>query len=161
MRWAGGLGMVFHTRYVPCRNVRFAAARRVHRPRCTAVVGLPGRVRRIRWARPILPTIQTVHPTRVHRPTYPISREQPAHHWWAWGTASAASYAATFVPQSLVRGGVLDAPPLRDRRGGLDADVGHDQPHPSHLRCIRLVSTAQRIQSRGHSPRTISYGRPT
>ena len=44
LRWVR-VGMFQHsrevqfdgTRYVPCRNVRFAVARRVHRPRCTVV----------------------------------------------------------------------------------------------------------------------------
>ena len=37
-----------------------------------------------------------------------------------------------------VRGGVPDAPRLRDRRAALDASVRHDRQHPRHLRCVRL-----------------------
>ena len=70
------------TRYVPCRNVRFAVARRVHRPRCTVVARLPGQ----RWrgwpACPTAPTLPTVRPPRVYHPTYPIPRAQPAHHFY-------------------------------------------------------------------------------
>ena len=54
---------------------------------------------------------------------------------------------------------VLGAPWPRDRRGGLGAPVRRDRQHPRHPRRARLASTAQRIQSRGHSPRTIFYGR--
>ncbi len=50
---------------------------------------------------------------------------------------------------------------LRVCRGGLVADVQRDRLQPRLLRCARLDSTTQRIQSRGHSPRTILYGRPT
>ena len=56
---------------------------------------------------------------------------------------------------------VLGAPRLRDRRAVLDADVERDRWHPRFPRRACLASTAQRIQSRGHSPRTISNGRPT
>ena len=66
-----------------------------------------------------------------------------------------------FVTHPAVRGGVLDAPRLWDCQGGLDATVRPDRWHPRHPRCVRLASTAQRIQSRGHRPRTISHGRPT
>ena len=58
-----------------------------------------------------------------------------------------------FLPP--VRGGVLDAPWLRDCRGWLDASVRPDRQHPRHPRCAILTPTTQRIQSRGHSPRTI------
>ena len=37
VRWAGSLGVVFHIRCVICRKPGYAAARRVHRPRCTMV----------------------------------------------------------------------------------------------------------------------------
>ena len=46
-------------------------------------------------------------------------------------------YADTFVSQPPVRGGVLDAPRLRDCRGGLGADVRHDQWHPCLPRCAQ------------------------
>ena len=65
----------------------------------------------------------------------------------------------TYVLHPPVRGGVPDAPRSRDRRAALDASVRPDQPHPRPPRRARLASTAQRIQSRGHRPRTISYGR--
>ena len=68
-------------------------------------------------------------------------------------------YNVRFAP--TVGGGVLDAPRSRDCRGGLYAPAQPAQPHPRHPRCAHLASTTQRIQSRGHSPRTISYGRPT
>ena len=74
-------------------------------------------------------------------------------------TASVASYAAAYVSHPPVGGGVLDAPCSRDRWGGLDALVRRGQPHPRRPRCARLASTTQRIQSRGHRPRTIFYGR--
>ena len=64
-----------------------------------------------------------------------------------------------FLPP--VRGGVLDAPRLRDRRAALDAPVRPDRLHPRLIRRANLASIAPRIQSRGRSPRTISYGRPT
>ena len=64
-----------------------------------------------------------------------------------------------FLPP--VRGGVPDAPRLRDRRAALDAPVRPDRFYPRHPRSSRLASAAQRMQFRGHSPRTISYGRPT
>ena len=67
--------------------------------------------------------------------------------------------ADTFVPHPPVRGGVLDAPRLRDCRASLDASVRLDQLYPRHPRCARLASTAQRIISRGHRPRTIFYVR--
>ena len=54
---------------------------------------------------------------------------------------------------------VLGAPWPRDRRGGLGAPVRRDRQHPRHPRRACLASTAQRIQSRGHSPRTFFYGR--
>ena len=75
------------------------------------------------------------------------------------GTASVAILAAAYVSHPPVRGGVLDAPRSCDRRADLYAPVRRDQPHPRHPRCARLASTAQRIQFRGHSPRTILYGR--
>ena len=62
-----------------------------------------------------------------------------------------------FLPP--VRGGVLDAPCLRDRRAALDADVRLDRQHPRLPRCANLAFTAQRMRFRGHRPRTISYGR--
>ena len=64
-----------------------------------------------------------------------------------------------FLPP--VRGGVPDAPRSRDRRAALDAPVRPDRFYPRHPRSSRLASAAQRMQFRGHSPRTISYGRPT
>ena len=48
------------------------------------------------------------------------------------------SYAATFVSLSPVRGGVLDAPRLRDCRGWLGAPVRRDRWHPCFPRCARL-----------------------
>ena len=46
--------------------------------------------------------------------------------------------ADTYVPLMPVRGGVLDAPRLRDCRAALDAPVRHGQLCPRHPRCIRL-----------------------
>ena len=54
---------------------------------------------------------------------------------------------------------VLGAPRSSDRRGGLAADVQRDQPLPRLIRCARLASITQRMQYRGHSPRTISHWR--
>ena len=58
-----------------------------------------------------------------------------------------------------VRGGVPDAPRSRDCRGELDAVVRRGRFCRCHPRCGNLASTAQRIISRGHSPRTIWCGR--
>ena len=58
-----------------------------------------------------------------------------------------------------VRVGVSIKPPLPVRRAALDAIVPHGRLRPRFPRRTRLASTAQRIQSRGHSPRTILYGR--
>ena len=69
-------------------------------------------------------------------------------------------YAATSVALLPVGCIVLGAPWLRDCRAGLDADVRRDRFCPRLSRRVRFASTAPRIQSRGHSPRTISYGRP-
>ena len=66
--------------------------------------------------------------------------------------------ADTVVFLSPVRGGVLDAPRPRDRRGGMVAAVERDQLHPRHLRCVRLRLSPNVCKSRGHSPRTISCG---
>ena len=55
-------------------------------------------------------------------------------------TQSVVIYPATFVSQSPVRGGVLDAPRSRDRRGRLAADVERDRWHPCFPRHARLRS---------------------
>ncbi len=60
--------------------------------------------------------------------------------------APVASYAARPVSLSAVRGGVLDAPRLRDRRGAVDADVERDRLYPRFQRCARL-----------HPPPHVSY----
>ena len=52
--------------------------------------------------------------------------------------ASVYHDADTVVFLPPVRGGVLDAPRLRDCRGALDAPVRRDLLHPRHLRCARL-----------------------
>ena len=52
--------------------------------------------------------------------------------------ASVYHDADTHVQHSPVRGGVLDAPRSRDRRGGVVAPVRRDRWHPRHLRCVRL-----------------------
>ena len=54
------------------------------------------------------------------------------------GIAPAESYAAAFVSRPAVGGGVLDAPCSRDRRAGLDADVGLGRLRPRHPRCASL-----------------------
>ena len=54
---------------------------------------------------------------------------------------------------------VLGAPRSRDRRGRLDATVGPARFCPCFPRCINRALTDQRFIFRGHSPRTISYGR--
>ena len=99
--------------------------------------------------------------TPLRAATAPLSGEPRA---WAEVCGVCASVyhdADTYVSLTPVRGGVLDAPPLRDCRAASDAPVRPDRLYPRHLRCVRLPPTAQRIQSRGHSPRTILYGRPT
>ena len=52
--------------------------------------------------------------------------------------ASVYHDADTRVSLTPVRGGVLDAPRLRDCRAASDAPVRHDQPHSRHPRCARL-----------------------
>ena len=74
--------------------------------------------------------------------------------------ASVYHDADTVVFLPPVRGGVLDAPWSRDCRAALDASIRPDRLHPRLIRCASLASNAQRFQSRGRSPRTISYGRP-
>ena len=73
--------------------------------------------------------------------------------------ASVCRDADTVVFLPPVRGGVPDAPRSRDCRAALDAPVRPDQPHPRFPRRATIASTSPRIQSRGHSPRTISCGR--
>ena len=73
--------------------------------------------------------------------------------------ASVYRDADSYVSLTPVGGGVLDAPRLRDCRAALDAPVRPDQPHPRFPRRVRLAPTTPRIQSRGHSPRTILCGR--
>ena len=75
------------------------------------------------------------------------------------GTLSVVQHAATFVSQPPVRGGVLDAPCSDYCRGWIGASVWLDRQHPRLPRCARLASAAPRMQFRGHSPRTIFYGR--
>ena len=67
--------------------------------------------------------------------------------------------ADTYVSLMPVRGGVLDAPWSCDHRADLYAPVRRAQFYPCLPRRARLASTAQRIISRGHSPRTIFYVR--
>ena len=66
-----------------------------------------------------------------------------------------ALYAASPVSLSPVGCTVLGAPWSRDRRAALDAPARRDQPRSRRPRCARLASTTPRMQSRGHSPRTI------
>ena len=73
--------------------------------------------------------------------TAPLSGEPRA---WAevWGDGASVYHDAdTYVAQPPVRGGVLDAPRSRDRRGGLVADVRHGRLHPRHPRCVCLRPT--------------------
>ena len=76
-------------------------------------------------------------------------------------TASVTFHAETFVSLSPVGCTVLGAPWLRDCRGNVGADGRRARQHPRYLRCAHLASITQRIQSRGHSPRTIFTGAPT
>ena len=68
--------------------------------------------------------------------------------------ATVYRYADTYVSLPPVGCTVLGAPRSRDRRGRLAADVERDRLHSRHPRCAILASTTQRMQSRGHSPRT-------
>ena len=70
--------------------------------------------------------------------TAPLSGEPRA--WAVVCNDGASVYHDADISVSLppVRGGVLDAPRSRDRRGGLDAAVRPDQPHPRRPRCVRL-----------------------
>ncbi len=77
----------------------------------------------------------------------------------AWGVyALVCRDADTVVFLAPVRGGVLDAPRLRDCRGG---GCGWSAwPIATAVDAARsLLSSAQRMRFRGHSPRTISCGR--
>ena len=53
-----------------------------------------------------------------------------------YASVSHDAHTVVFLPP--VRGGVLDAPRSRDRRGGLVADVRHGRLHPRHPRCVCL-----------------------
>ena len=75
--------------------------------------------------------------------------------------ASASHDADTYVYLLPVRGGVLDAPRLRDCRGEMGADGRRGRLHSRYPRCAHLASTAQRMQYRGHRPRTFFAGAPT
>ena len=100
-------------------------------------------------------------PASVHNLTYAIPRAQPAHHLWGVGNHICCHTRCSVRLAPTVRGGVLDAPWLRDCRAALDAPAQRDQTHPRHQRCARLASTTQRMKSRGHSPRTFFTGAPT
>ena len=93
--------------------------------------------------------------------TAPLSWEPRAWEEVCGVYASVSHDADTYVAQPPVRGGVPDAPRLRDRRAALDAAVRLDRQHPRHQRRARLASASPRIQSRGHSPRTFVTGAPT
>ncbi len=111
------------------------------------------------------------HPHRTHVAPTPQSRPfgprqlpfQGSRGVGGGGYLYASVYhdAETYVTHSPVRGGVPDAPRLRDRRAALDASVRLDRQHPRHQRRARLASASPRIQSRGHSPRTFVTGAPT
>ena len=75
--------------------------------------------------------------------------------------ASVYHDADTVVFLPPVRGGVLDAPRLSDCRAALDAAVRRGRLQSRFPRCARLASAAQRMQSRGRSPRTFGTGAPT
>ena len=70
-------------------------------------------------------------------------------------------HAATFVSLLPVGCTVLGAPRLSDCRGNVGADGRRGRFCPRFPRRARLASTAQRMQFRGHSPRTIFTGAPT
>ena len=70
-------------------------------------------------------------------------------------------HAATFVSLLPVGCTVLGAPRLSDWRGNVGADGRRGRFCPRFPRRARLASTAQRMQFRGHSPRTIFTGAPT
>ena len=137
VRYVGGVGMVFRTRYDICRSACFAPAVRggvLDAPRswdCRA--GLVASVRRVRQ-HPRFPRCACLAPTtprmqsRGHSPCTIDRRE---------GTAYIASYAATVVSQSPVGRTVLGAPRLRDCRGNVGADGRRDRLHPCFLRCAR------------------------
>ena len=74
--------------------------------------------------------------------------------------ASAALYAATFVSQPPVRGGVLDAPCLRDCRAALDAPVGPDGWHPCLPRRARLRPPPNASNSAGTARAPFQTGEP-
>ena len=102
----------------------------------------------------------------VRRPTYAISRAQPAHLWrdapdrrrpssGGRGVGDAAPYGlCVWVGVSINH----SCPPSGAE---LDAAGRRDQLHPRLPRCACLASTTQLMQSRGHSPHTIFTGAPT
>ena len=96
--------------------------------------------------------------TALRAVTAPLSGEPRGWEEVCGVCASDCRDADTCVSLPPVRGGVPDAPWLRDCRGALDAPVRRDLLHPRHLRRACLASTTQRIQSRGHRPRTICTG---
>ena len=82
----------------------------------------------------------------LHQPlSHAASRRDSSPFRGAKGWAEACGVCAsiyhdadTYVSLPPVRGGVLDAPRLRDCRGGVVADIRRDRLHPRLPRCTRL-----------------------
>ena len=120
------------------------------------------------WLRRLTGNVISPHPRYTQPLSHGAERRDSSPFRGAEGRAEVCGVYAlvyhdadTVVFLSPVRGGVLDAPRSRDRRADLYAPAQRDQPRRRFPRCAILASATQRMQSRGHSPRTILYGRPT
>ena len=112
--------------------------------------------------------------TPLRAATAPLSGEPRAWEEVCGVYAHVYHVADTVVFLPPVRGGVLDAPWLRDCRGGLGADIRLDRLHPRLIRrtwwhppphVSNPAGTARAplcgVITSHISPRTISYGSPT
>ena len=75
--------------------------------------------------------------------------------------ASAYHDADTYVSLTPVRGGVLDAPWLRNCRGEVGASARPDQPHPRHPRCARFRPPPNICNPAGTARAPFCTGAPT
>ena len=106
----------------------------------------------------------TLHQPLSHGPVGRDSSPFMGAEGWAEVCGVCASVyrdADSYVSLTPVGGGDLDAPRSWVCRGGVVADGRRGRLRRRFPRCARLASTTQRIQSRGHSPRTIGATRRT
>ena len=75
--------------------------------------------------------------------------------------ASVSHDADTYVSHPPVRGGVPDAPRLRDCRGAVVADGRRDRLHPRHPRCARLRPPPHASNPAGTARAPFHTGAPT